>query len=102
MDAEILKIIGTLITALLGLNAYFFKTTTSRLSQISLELVKIATQHNILAKMLDSHDSQITDLRDKSSDLSTSISVLKEIKFRIKKAEDDIEKIQEHRCGCKE
>lgn len=50
MSPELMSVLGSIIVALLSINAYFFKDIVKTLKKIELEVMKLTTKHDRIEK----------------------------------------------------
>jgi len=76
MQADIIGVLGGVITFLLGVNAFYFRSITKEISDIRVILSKISAEHDINITTIRDNKREIDRLRDKIHALEGSQSQL--------------------------
>lgn len=60
-----LIILGSFLTVLMSVNAFFLKDILNNLQDLKVELAKLYTDHNNYSNLVDRHDREIDKIRER-------------------------------------
>ena len=64
MDTTLI-IVGSFLTILMSINAFFLKDILNNLQDLKIELAKLLTDHSNYSALVDRHDRMIDQLRER-------------------------------------
>lgn len=65
MENQSLIIVGSFLTILMSINAFFLKDILVNLQDLKIELAKLLTDHSNYSALVDRHDREIDGLRER-------------------------------------
>jgi uncharacterized alpha-E superfamily protein len=65
MSNELLAIIGGLVTFLLSVNGWYFRSIVTSLTEIKVTLAQLNESHENSLQLVDKHDREIEKMRDR-------------------------------------
>lgn len=75
MSNELLAIIGGLVTFLLSVNGWYFRSIVTSLTEIKVTLAQLNESHENSLQLVDKHDREIEKMRDRIYKLEAYMAV---------------------------
>ena len=83
MSSEVLAIIGGLVTFLLSINGWYFRSIVTTLTEIKVTLAQLTESHDNNLQLVSKHDKEIDILRERIHKLEGLVpSLLQDFKHR--------------------
>jgi len=69
MDNISLLILGSFVSLLMGVNAFFLKDILKTLKNLELKFIELDTEHSMYSKLVNKHDDELDKYRERLHEL---------------------------------